>query len=184
MGSLDFTFRLTPTSEMGTRKAYAFEMYTDLPSLTNPVEKEQPLHEWAVNGIRNHTVDKVHPVKAWDVILKGKTGGYFTDIKLLYIVSGDGLNQFPDTNRAVEALKKLEFVVIHDQFMTPTAKFADILLPVTTWCEHNEIKHPWFFGQYALYANQAIEPMYESKSELDIFTQLAAKMGISGYNDS
>ena len=39
------------------------------------------------------------------------------------------------------------------------------------------------FGHYALYANKAIEPMYETKNDLDIFTELATRMGISGYND-
>jgi anaerobic dimethyl sulfoxide reductase subunit A len=74
-------------------------------------------------------------------------------------------------------------MVVHDQFMTPTAKFADILLPVCTWCERDDIRLPWMFGYYVLYANKAIEPLYESKTDLDILTQLAARMGISGYND-
>lgn len=155
----------------------------DLPLPPNPVEKDQPLHEYAVKGIYRHTVDKINFSNIWDAILRGKAGGYFSDIKMLYGVGGDALNQSCEINRAVEAIKTLEFVVIHDHFMTPTARFADILLPATTWCERNDINFPWGFGHYALYANKAIEPFYESKNDLDILTELAAKMGISGYND-
>ena len=179
---LDLSMSALPTGEVSTPKDY-MDMYSDLPQVPNPVDKDQPPHEYAVRGIREHTVDKIHPTKIWDAMLRGKAGGYSSDIKMLYIIGGDGVNQVVNTNRAVEAIKKLEFVVVHDQFMTPTAKLADILLPATTWCERNEIKLPWMFGHYALYANKAIEPMYETKNDLDIFTELAAKMGISGYND-
>jgi anaerobic dimethyl sulfoxide reductase subunit A len=157
--------------------------HSELPLPPNPVEKDKPLHEYAVKGIRGHTIDKINPTKVWDAILKGKAGGYFSDLKMLYLVAGNCLNQFCDTNRAVEAFKALEFVVVHDQFLTPTARFADILLPVTTWCERNDIVVAWGFGHYALYATKAIEPLYETKNDLDIFTELSAKMGISGYND-
>ncbi len=157
--------------------------YSDLPVPPNPVEKDAPLHEYAVKGIRRHTADKINCTKVWDAIIRGKNGGYFSDIKMLYVVSGNGLNQMCDTNMAALAIKTLEFVVVHDQFMTPTARFADILLPATTWCERNSISFPWAFGHYALFANKAIEPLYESRNDLDIFTELAAKMGLSGYND-
>ena len=179
---LDLTMSALPAGRIETPKDYV-DMYFDLPQGANPVEKGQPLHEYAVKGIRKHTEDKIHPTKMWDAILKGKAGGYPTDIKVLYIVGGNGINQVVNTNLAAEAVKTLEFIVVHDQFMTPTAKFADILLPATTWCERNDIKLPWMFGHYALYANKAIEPLYECKNDLDIFTELAAKMGITGYND-
>ncbi|MFC1995272.1 molybdopterin-dependent oxidoreductase [Chloroflexota bacterium] len=179
---LDLTMGALPAEEIETPKNYT-DMFSDLPILANPVEKDQPLHEYAVEGIRKHTADKIHPTKMWDAVLRGKSGGYPTDIKMLYVMAGDCVNQVVNTNQAVEAIKTLEFVVVHDQFMTPTARFADILLPVTTWCERNDFKLPWMFGHYALYANKAIEPMHEAKNDLDIFTELAAKMGISGYND-
>ncbi len=183
---LDLTMRPQPVKELGTKKEFAdgiSGMYSDIPVGTNPVAEGLPPHEYAVKGIRHHTVAQIHYAKIWDAIIRGKTGGYFSDIKMMYIMSGNGLIQFVDTNQAVEAFKKLECVIIHDQFVTPTAKFADILLPATTWCERNDIRFPWMFGHYAIYANQAIEPMYECRNDLDIFTELAAKMGISGYND-
>ena len=157
--------------------------YSDLPVPPNPIETGQPLHEYAVKKIRLHTAEKVNSTKIWDAILTGKRGGYFSEIKMLYIVAGNCLNQLCDTNTGVKAFETLDFIVVHDQFMTPTARFANILLPTTTWCERNDIRLPWAFGHYALYSNKAIEPLYESKDDLDIFTELATKVGISGYND-
>ena len=93
------------------------------------------------------------------------------------------LNQNGDIGKGIQALRKLEFVVVHEQFMTPTAKFADILLPVTTHFEREDIQIPHDCGYYFIYAPKIIEPMYECRSDLEIFTELARHLGIEGYND-
>ncbi len=125
----------------------------------------------------------VHITKAWDAILQGKAGGYETDFKLLYITNGNPVNQFLNTNKAVRAMKSIEFVVVHEQFMTATARFADILLPVNTQLERNDIIRPWHSGSYYMYLNKAIDSLYESKSDLEICTELAKRLGIEGYCD-
>ena len=169
-----------PAEEVSVADDY-LKIYADVDETPNPVEKGAPPHEYSVNGIRKHTADKVHPSRAWDNIIRGKAGGYFSDIKMLYVTNGDCLNQFPDVNRGVQAFNKLEFVVVHDQFMTPTAKHADIVLPVCTWFERNDLKVPWQFGHYFVYINKAVEPMYQTKTDLQIFTELAEKMGITNF---
>ena len=88
----------------------------------------------------------VHVTRIWDAILNGKAGGYPSDIKMAYIAWANPLNQIPNINKGIEALKKLEFVAVHDQFMTATARFADILLPVTTIWERNDFARPWLSG--------------------------------------
>ncbi|HUT83019.1 MAG TPA: molybdopterin-dependent oxidoreductase [Thermodesulfobacteriota bacterium] len=125
----------------------------------------------------------VHITKVWDAILKGKAGGYPDDFKLAYITNGNALNQFPNSNKGAEALKKPEFVVVHEQFLTPTARFADILFPVNTHLERNDIIRPWFSGPWYIYMNKAIESLYESKSDLEICAELARRLGIEGYSD-
>jgi anaerobic dimethyl sulfoxide reductase subunit A len=66
--------------------------------------------------------------------------------------------------------------------LSSSAKFADIVLPVCTFLERNDLYAPRGGGIYGL-VNKAIEPLGESKSQLQICEALASKLGITGYND-
>ena len=117
-----------------------------------------------------------------DAILKGRSGGYPADYKLLYMVTINWLNQYANTHRIALALKNLEFVVAQEQFMTPTAKYADIVLPTNTIFERNDVT----MGQRAPfcgYMNKAIDSLHESKSQFEIAAGLAAKLGIADFSD-
>ncbi len=126
---------------------------------------------------------KVHISDVYKVLIEGKSGGYPSDIKLLYLVGCNLLNQFLNVNKGIEALKKPEFIVIHERFMTPTARFADLVLPVTTSMEGEDIGQPWSGSPYFTFLNKAIDPLPETKSDLEIFSELARRLGIKGYND-
>jgi len=65
----------------------------------------------------------------------------------------------------------------------PTAHFADIILPVTTALECQDIGQPWLGGSYFIHMDQAIEPLPQTKSDLAIFTELADRLGLSDYNE-
>ena len=136
-----------------------------LPYTPNPIRKWLPYFTWA------------------DAVLRGTAGGYADDIKMAYVVGANILNQNGDINKGIQALKKLEFIVVHEQFMTTMARFADILLPVTTHFEREDIQLPHQYGHYFIYAPKVIEPMYECKSDLEIFTELARRLGMDGFND-
>jgi anaerobic dimethyl sulfoxide reductase subunit A len=119
-----------------------------------------------------------------DLLARGKAGGYPADIKMIYSAAGDLFNQLPNIHKTVAAAQRLEFMVVHDHFMTPTARYADILLPATTFWERNDLHTPWAgAGHYAIFMQQAIEPMGECRNDLDICTELAGRLGIAGYND-
>jgi DmsA/YnfE family anaerobic dimethyl sulfoxide reductase A subunit len=135
-----------------------------IPVGENPIQKSVKKDKWA------------------DCILHGKNGGYPADIKMMLVVGGNPLNQMQNTNKGVRALRELDFLVVNEQFMTPTARYADIVLPVTTHFERNDIYLPWMKGNYAIYAHKVIEPMFECKSDLQIFTELADLLGIDGFN--
>ncbi|MEE8619287.1 MAG: molybdopterin-dependent oxidoreductase, partial [Dehalococcoidales bacterium] len=117
-----------------------------------------------------------------DAILKGRSGGYPADYKLLYMVNFNYVNQYANTNKITEALKKLEFIVVQDQFMTPTAKLADILLPTNSFLERNDLTTGGI-GPFYGYMNKAIDSLDESKSQFEIATELAARLGIADFSD-
>ncbi|MBI2878038.1 MAG: molybdopterin-dependent oxidoreductase [Candidatus Tectomicrobia bacterium] len=112
-------------------------------------------------------------------ILEGRAGGYPSDLKLAYITHSGLMVTQQNTGKGAQALCTLEFVVVHEQFMTPTARFADILLPVTTCFERNDLRRPSFEGSSLFFLNQAIEPLYQARSDLEIFTDLAHRLGFA-----
>ena len=119
-----------------------------------------------------------------DFLTQGTAGGYPADVKLIYAAGGDLFNQAPNVNKMVAALDNVEFLVVQDHFLTPTARYADVVLPATTFWERNDVHTPWAgAGHYAIYMKQALEPMYECRNDIDIFADLAKRVGIETYND-
>jgi anaerobic dimethyl sulfoxide reductase subunit A len=119
-----------------------------------------------------------------DLLARGKAGGYPADIKLIYSTGGDLFNQAPNVNKMVRSLEEVEFLVAQDHFLTPTARYADIVLPATTFWERNDVHTPWAgAGHYAIFMQQAIAPVGECRNDIDIFADLASRVGINGYND-
>src|SRR5882672_1204465 len=101
-----------------------------------------------------------------------------------YSVGGDLFNQTANTHKTAAASERLEFMVVHDHFVTPTARYADIVLPATTFWERNDVHTPWAgAGHYAIFMKQAIEPVDECRNDFDILSELACRLGIDGYND-
>jgi len=153
-----------------------------LPVGENPVERgAPPLTDTLDSALMSRY--RVANAQFWDSILKGRAGGFPSDFKLLYIVTSNCLNQYLNINKGIEALKKLEFIAVHEQFMTPTARFADILLPVNTHMERNDIYRPGYPAPYYIYGNKAIDPLYEAKSDFDIAVELAPRLGVKDYSD-
>ncbi len=147
----------------------------------NPVDRGAPPRKdalYRLKGGTNPVSTRVHSHEYYDAILQGKKGGYPADLKMAYICGTNRLNQYGNVNKGIKALKSLEFIVIHEQFMNPTAKFANIILPVNTFMERNDIAVPWLGSPYYIYLNKAINSLYESKSDLEICQELSKKLGI------
>ena len=73
---LDLSWRVLPSEALEAPNDYS-DRYYDLPVLDNPVAKGLPLHEYALDGIRDHTIDKISYTKIWDAVQGGKARGYF-----------------------------------------------------------------------------------------------------------
>lgn len=83
----------------------------------------------------------------------------------------------PEQDKVVAGLSREDlFVVVHEQVMTDTARYADIVLPCTTCFEQADyFTSSWHL--HASYSPPAIDPVGESKSDYDVFRLLAEAMG-------
>lgn len=117
------------------------------------------------------------PVLRWsDAVLEGRSGGYPTDVHAIYSTGSNFLNQGADVRKNAAALRQVDFSVCHDLFLTPTARYCDVVLPVTSAFEKEDIGLPWA-GNYLLYRPQILAPAGQARSDYDIFCDLANRLG-------
>lgn len=99
-------------------------------------------------------------------------------IKSMYVFCGNPVNTAVNGNEWInDVLPTLDLVVVADTVFTDSARYADIVLPVAGWFEQEDITSA---GQthYVELSEKAIEPLYESKPDADIFRLLAEGMGM------
>jgi len=98
-------------------------------------------------------------------------------VKALFIYNANPLSVNPDGAMVRQGLSREDlFTVVHEQVMTPTARFADLLLPATTFLENLDIYTA--YGHFYLgVAEPVLEPVGEAWSNFKLFNSLALKMG-------
>ena len=105
------------------------------------------------------------------------TDGQIPNIKGIFWQGSDWFNQLTNINKEIEAIKKLELVVCMDSTITPSGLWADVLFPIATHFERHDVALPWYKGHYYIHRPKVIEPMGESKTDFQIFTELAYRIG-------
>jgi anaerobic selenocysteine-containing dehydrogenase len=95
----------------------------------------------------------------------------------LFVYGSNPAAVCPNHNEVIRGLRRPDlFTVVHEQFFTDTTDYADIVLPATTFFEHKELQNA--YGQYYLQvSDQAIAPLGECRSNVDVFRALAERMG-------
>ena len=145
----------------------------------NPYPMKIPVFLWTEAVVRGHELTELD-----GVTIAGDAAGLHlaSDIKMILNLAGNCLiNQHSHINRTSEILKdtsKCEFIVCSDLFMTPSAKFADILLPGVSMFECENITMPWQYGDFLGFNNKVIEPLYEGRFEYEWLGQVAEKLGL------
>ncbi|MGD9713108.1 MAG: molybdopterin-dependent oxidoreductase, partial [Thermomicrobiales bacterium] len=98
-------------------------------------------------------------------------------IKSLYVFAANPVTSTPNAGLIVEGLLRDDlFTVVHEQFMTDTARYADIVLPATTQLEQVDLMKP-YGHQHLQFNHQAIAPVGESRSNWTVMQSLAMSMG-------
>lgn len=116
------------------------------------------------------------PILRWaDAVLEGTPR--YPDIHVLYSVGGNFLNQGADIQKNIRAFQKADFIVSHEMFMTPTARYSDVILPSMGPLQKEDIGIPWA-GNFLLYKPQILSARGHEKSDYQIFCELADLMHI------
>ncbi|MGB9234482.1 MAG: molybdopterin-dependent oxidoreductase [Terriglobales bacterium] len=100
-------------------------------------------------------------------------------IRALFVYNSNPAAVCPNHNEVIRGLKRTDlFTVVHEQFFTDTTDYADIVLPATTFFEHKDLQTA--YGHYYLHvSHQAMEPMGECRSNVELFRALAGRMGLA-----
>ena len=100
-------------------------------------------------------------------------------IRALYVWNSNPAVIAADQQKVLQGLARDDlFTVVHDQFVTDTARYADIVLPATTMLEHPDLVGSWGFS-YLSWNEAAIDPVGESKSNAEVSRLLAARLGLA-----
>ena len=101
-------------------------------------------------------------------------------VRMLFVYNANPAVTAPDQNRVLRGLERDDlFTVVFDQVLTDTARWADVVLPATTFLEHYDIARS--YGAVNLQLVQpVIEPVGDSRPNVEVFAALAERLGLAG----
>lgn len=115
-------------------------------------------------------------------VIEAMLSGRPHPVRALYASGVNILLTYPDARRTIEALKSLDFVAVAAHSMTPTAEWADIVLPKTTTLEEEDVSF-MPSAPAVLFTRAVVAPQGEARSEIDIarplIERLAARQAIT-----
>ena len=100
----------------------------------------------------------------------------YPDIRVVYWAGGNPFHKQQDINRFLTAWQRPETIIVHEPWWTPAARRADIVLPVTTTLERNDIAAS-ARDRFFMAMQRAVPPVGESRSEYDIYSELSGRLG-------
>ena len=102
-------------------------------------------------------------------------GSLHPPVRMAYIAAANAINRSSNTRANARALEGLDTVVVQDPYFTPTARYADIVLPICLDLERPDL----VAGSGDLYYNrQALAPPGETRTDYWVFSRLAERLGI------
>jgi anaerobic dimethyl sulfoxide reductase subunit A len=144
------------------------------PTGSNPIKAKIPSFLWSEAVLRGNQMTGEEGVTGVDKL--------DSNIKLIYAVASNAIvNQHANINRTAKILEDkslVEFFVVHEQFMTPTSKFADVVLPVCTQFEMWGLEDGWKYGEEVILMPKILDPPFDTKSDYQICSEIAERFGI------
>jgi anaerobic selenocysteine-containing dehydrogenase len=104
-------------------------------------------------------------------------------VQMLFVYNCNPLATMPDQNRVLKGLQRDDlFTVVFEQVFTDTARYADVLLPATTFLENYDVAKS--YGTLSLQlVRPVIEPVGEARSNVEVFSELAARLGVGAREE-
>ncbi len=128
----------------------------------------------------HHTIPKLMTVPP-AFLRKAMLEGFPYPIKGAYVQCSNPVMAYADSRMTVDAIHQLDFLAVADLFMTPTASLADVVLPVATHFEFNDIGHYGLGHGYILARPKVVEPPDECWSDIRILHALGRAMTPKEY---
>ncbi|UCG50720.1 MAG: molybdopterin-dependent oxidoreductase [Candidatus Latescibacterota bacterium] len=148
---------------------------------------------WIFANLQSHIFDKVkdpiafYPPKEPDGVVRvsvstAKLGRDMIEtddppLKMVWVERGNPVTQNPETDTVLEAFRSLDFRVVVEQFLTDTAREADIVLPAKTMFEQTDVINA-YWHTYIQLKQKVMDPPGNVKPESEMYFRLAQRLGI------
>jgi anaerobic selenocysteine-containing dehydrogenase len=149
--------------------AHNIQLKQRLPSDTRPVTSEYRLF------------DEFHPTwgrHAQSCLVDAMVDHRPYPVKMLVVQSGNPAVTMTDSNRVVQGLKNLDFLVVIDLFMTRTAEMADVVLPASSCFEKTQLNRASMRNSPVVLQNQVLECRGQSWPDWKIVFELGRRLGL------
>ena len=113
-----------------------------------------------------------HNATLWKAILTGKPD----PVRAVYNHGNNMLLAFSNSNKVKKALLSLDFIVVTDLFMTPTAEIADIVLPAASWMERSMVHRYDQISLNSVHLQQKTVDLEECWSDYKILIELSKRL--------
>lgn len=123
------------------------------------------------------SVPTAHMPTLWETIATGEP----YPVKAALIFGSNAVVSYSNSNRVEEAIRQLDFLVVTDLFMTPTAEIADIVLPASSWLERDNVISSFQTSYTYTIVQQKAVSMHEARSDVDIVIGLANRLGLGEF---
>jgi len=114
-----------------------------------------------------------------DIDLKTRIQEQDINIQMIWHTHEASLQTRDGMNKGIEAHRAVEFVVSQSHFLTTNSKYADVVLPVTTWWERPGDLAPYCNRDIVIVMSQVIEPIYEAKDDEWIAREIGKRLGLN-----
>lgn len=115
----------------------------------------------------------VHPPTFWRSIADADP----YRIRALWIMGSNPLVNMTNPRVVQKALEKLEYTIVSDMFMTPTAQYADLFLPASTWLEQDDVANQ--LKVWCVLARKKVVEIGEAKDDREVMFELARRLGLT-----